>query len=80
MRDIGTTLVLQMGGVSFNDDSLQKKLSASSAINLFVGPEGGWSPLEEALFTEREATLVSLGNTVLRAETAAVVASAFCCL
>jgi len=39
---------------------------------LAVGPEGGWSPDELALAAER----VSLGETVLRVETAAVVAGA----
>ena len=74
-----TTLVLQMGGLSFNEESLKEKLSTSNSINLFIGPEGGWDPLEEDLFTKHEVALVSLGNTVLRAETAAIVASAFCC-
>jgi 16S rRNA (uracil1498-N3)-methyltransferase len=39
---------------------------------LAIGPEGGWSPDELALGADR----VSLGHTVLRVETAAVVAGA----
>lgn len=37
-----------------------------------VGPEGGWSPAEEAAVTRR----VRLGRHILRAETAAIVAGA----
>ncbi len=36
-----------------------------------IGPEGGWSPGELAAAADR----VSLGDTVLRVETAAVVAT-----
>jgi 16S rRNA (uracil1498-N3)-methyltransferase len=39
--------------------------------SIAIGPEGGWSPSELALATDR----VSLGATVLRVETAAVVAA-----
>lgn len=41
---------------------------------LLIGPEGGWSPEEEAL----AARTVGLGPGVLRTETAAVVGAALC--
>jgi 16S rRNA (uracil1498-N3)-methyltransferase len=41
-------------------------------ILLAVGPEGGWSPEELALFGEHSWQPVSLGGTILRAETAAM--------
>ncbi len=40
--------------------------------NLAIGPEGGWSPDE----LERASDRVSLGSTVLRVETAAIVGAA----
>lgn len=44
--------------------------------SLLVGPEGGWSPEENLLFLKKpEITSVHLGSSVLRAETAALVAS-----
>jgi 16S rRNA (uracil1498-N3)-methyltransferase len=46
------------------------------AIQLFIGPEGGFSPAEAALAGRSGARLVTLGRRILRAETAAIVASA----
>ena len=43
-------------------------------ILLVVGPEGGLSDKEEELFVQNGFVLASLGNNVLRAETAPIVA------
>lgn len=59
---VGTMPVAELGG---------RPLAASDAT-LAVGPEGGWSPNERALAHDP----VSLGGTVLRVETAAIVAAA----
>ncbi len=69
-------LVLNMSGVPFSDLSLQESLRSSTAISLFIGPEGGWSDTEEKMFKENKITAVSLGKTILRAETAAITACA----
>jgi 16S rRNA (uracil1498-N3)-methyltransferase len=50
--------------------------SGSSEVTLAVGPEGGWADGELSWFYESGWIAVSLGNTILRAETAAIVASA----
>lgn len=42
-------------------------------VALCIGPEGGWTDRERALFKERGIQAVDLGITVLRAETAAIV-------
>jgi 16S rRNA (uracil1498-N3)-methyltransferase len=49
--------------------------SASDAI-LAIGPEGGWTEDELRWFAESGWTAASLGETILRAETAAIVAAA----
>jgi 16S rRNA (uracil1498-N3)-methyltransferase len=54
--------------------SVEKNKSAS-ATAFFVGPEGGWSENEEIIIKEKEVVAVSLGTTVLRAETAGIVCS-----
>jgi 16S rRNA (uracil1498-N3)-methyltransferase len=45
-------------------------------VTALVGPEGGWSENEMALFRERQYRVVTLGPRILRTETAAVVALA----
>ena len=50
--------------------------SASSEFTLAFGPEGGWTETELELFRECGWILASLGRTILRAETAAVAATA----
>jgi len=48
-----------------------------SLINLFIGPEGGFSEEEVSLARGNGFQIVSLGKRILRAETAAIAASYF---
>jgi 16S rRNA (uracil1498-N3)-methyltransferase len=48
----------------------------SSSLTLVVGPEGGWTEGEVATFTDRHLTPITLGETILRVETAAMAAAA----
>ncbi len=49
------------------------------SVGVLIGPEGGWSPAESALFTELQLPAIGLGQFVLRAETAAITAAATLC-
>src|SRR5437660_2873533 len=49
---------------------------AEDAVTLAVGPEGGWADGELSWFYEMGWVAASLGDTILRAETAAIVATA----
>jgi 16S rRNA (uracil1498-N3)-methyltransferase len=44
------------------------------SLTLAIGPEGGWTPEELQLFADARWIAVSLGETILRAETAAIAA------
>lgn len=62
-------------------NSLEAELASGTAaestpISLAIGPEGGWSPAEEAQALEAGWRAVSLGPTILRSSTAAVAAVA----
>jgi len=58
-------------------DSLKSVLrECKPPISLALGPEGGWTSDELQLFQENGWRAASLGNTILRAETAAIAAVA----
>jgi 16S rRNA (uracil1498-N3)-methyltransferase len=62
---------------SEEDARLRDVLQPQSAeVALAIGPEGGWADEELAWFRETGWKAASLGNTILRAETAAIVATA----
>jgi 16S rRNA (uracil1498-N3)-methyltransferase len=48
----------------------------ANSVLLAFGPEGGWTEKELAAFRETGWTSASLGNTILRAETAVISAVA----
>jgi 16S rRNA (uracil1498-N3)-methyltransferase len=50
--------------------------SSSNETLLAVGPEGGWTDDELNLFHRNNWISASLGSTILRAETAAIAATA----
>src|SRR6185369_6346921 len=54
------------------------KLDPTKPINLFIGPEGGWTDAEIEAFEKLGPLKLNLGSRILRSETAAMVFSAFC--
>ena len=54
----------------------QSSLTRSTTHALAIGPEGGWTPEEMSLFTQHNWQPVTLGPRILRAETAAIAATA----
>jgi 16S rRNA (uracil1498-N3)-methyltransferase len=56
--------------------ALQQPTIESPKVHFAVGPEGGWTAEEEALFTSEGWQPVSLGPRILRAETAGITAMA----
>ncbi len=59
--------------------TLPKQFTTAESIDLFVGPEGGFTDEEVALAKEHGCVIGTLGELVLRAETAAIVATFLAC-
>jgi 16S rRNA (uracil1498-N3)-methyltransferase len=73
--DAGTKLLL---AETEQENTLSAGLMGSDTVALGIGPEGGWTPEEMALFSESRWKHVTLGPRILRAETAAIAALAVC--
>ncbi|MFZ2522795.1 MAG: RsmE family RNA methyltransferase [Minisyncoccia bacterium] len=65
-------IVLDPGGISWGQ---YKNSTNQASVAVFIGPEGGFSPKEIALFKQYNIKIVSLGSQILRAETAAIAIS-----
>ncbi len=51
-------------------------LNEEKEMQILIGPEGGWSERELQMFKDKNVKIFKLGDTTLRAETAAIVAAA----
>jgi 16S rRNA (uracil1498-N3)-methyltransferase len=58
------------------EEAIEAAGTETPALEIAIGPEGGWAPEEEALFDANGWRAVSLGPRILRAETAAIAALA----
>ncbi|MBF0622503.1 MAG: RNA methyltransferase [Magnetococcales bacterium] len=63
---------LDLPGVGVVPLTHVEKQEHTHGYHLFVGPEGGWSAAEQALFDSNGIQRINLGMRVLRTETAAV--------
>jgi 16S rRNA (uracil1498-N3)-methyltransferase len=58
------------------EEAMEQAKEEMPALEIAIGPEGGWAPSEEALFDANGWRAASLGPRILRAETAAIAALA----
>ena len=70
----GKKILLDKSGVPIKDFLLSPV--TGEMLNVFIGPEGGWTDEELEMAKENNAKIVSLGSRVLRTETAGLVAAA----
>jgi 16S rRNA (uracil1498-N3)-methyltransferase len=69
-------IVLAEAGEEMPLKKALRPYSSDGEVVLAFGPEGGWTEYELDLFRKTGWILASLGNTILRAETAAIAALA----
>jgi 16S rRNA (uracil1498-N3)-methyltransferase len=74
------SFVLDPRGNVFEMGEVKKEIeeicgSQTQRVNIFIGPEGGFSPAEIGLFKQYRIPVYTFGEQVLRAETAAVAAA-----
>ncbi len=67
-------LVLHESASATFSQSVDQSWSSASEIAVVIGPEGGLSDNELAVFTERGATIVSMGTPVFRSAHAGIAA------
>lgn len=67
------TIALDPRGNTFDP----KEYRRGERVNVFIGPEGGFTEKEIAMFKANNIPVLSLGKFVLRFETAAIAASSF---
>ena len=58
-----------------NESIWLKDIPESAQVNIFIGPEGGWSDDEVDTFRDKWFTQAYLGNNILRSETVSSVVS-----
>jgi len=66
-------IVLDIDG---DPSGIKKQFHGAGKIGILIGPEGGWTENERDLFEHKKIKSFSFGEQVLRAETAAIAASA----
>jgi 16S rRNA (uracil1498-N3)-methyltransferase len=69
------TLVLTREGALVTTFLKERAARTVEPLAIILGPEGGWTEGEELFFKDEGYTRISLGDTVLRAETAAIAGS-----
>jgi 16S rRNA (uracil1498-N3)-methyltransferase len=62
--------------IAGDEETVFARVRRELAVAVAVGPEGGWTAKDEALFAAEGWRPVSLGPRILRAETAGIVAAA----
>jgi 16S rRNA (uracil1498-N3)-methyltransferase len=60
--------------ISIKEFLVRSKQNNPKDILIIIGPEGGWDDKEFSLFQENNIARVTLGNLILRAETAVITA------
>lgn len=72
----GQIIFLDKSGESIKNYPSSLVNGQLSHVNVFIGPEGGWTEEELASAKQAGAKIISLGGRVLRTETAGLVAAA----
>jgi 16S rRNA (uracil1498-N3)-methyltransferase len=72
LTETTTTIIPSLPEKSNKLFAVLQRLKSPQAISFFIGPEGDFTPEEYALAQKQGCIPVTLGNTVLKVETAAI--------
>ena len=72
----GMRILLHDSGEPMTNPATMDPLKTATSVTLFVGPEGGWSDTEIDLARSSGLYVISVGDYILRTETAALVGAA----
>lgn len=74
--ETGKIIFWEEGGIPLRDYFAQRKqLSPKANLTVYIGPEGGFEKAEVTQAQEAGCSVLSLGDIILKAETAAIVAT-----
>jgi len=65
------SIAFHPSGDKFDEKDFEKE----KILGIFIGPEGGWSDKELELFKKKGVKILSIGQQILKAETAAIAIS-----
>ena len=75
IKNYSSAVVFDSSGIT-KGDPWPEPSGQRSPLVIFIGPEGGWTSKEIERFKKEKMEIFSLGNLILRAETAAITALA----
>jgi len=79
-ESVHVTVVLATASAEHSMDDAVMRIQGSGQVTLVIGPEGDFTDEERDVLITGGAVPVTIGGLTLRSETAAIAATALCCV